>query len=89
VYETSLLSLQISYLCLAEFDATLQRLANADVQIDSLKQQLDDALGAEDMLVQLTERNLLLGEVRHLWAFLDHLNVLSENRGDESHNRGS
>jgi dynactin 1 len=40
------------------------------VQIDSLKQQLDDALGAEDMLVQLTERNLLLGEVsRHLWAF--------------------
>lgn len=48
---------------LAEFDATLQKLANADVQIDSLKQQLDDALGAEDMLVQLTERNLLLGEV--------------------------
>jgi dynactin 1 len=46
----------------AEFDATLQRLANADVQIDSLKQQLDDAMGAEDMLVQLTERNLLLGE---------------------------
>ncbi len=52
-------------MCLvAEFDATLQRLANADVQIDSLKQQLDDAMGAEDMLVQLTERNLLLGEVR-------------------------
>jgi dynactin 1 len=50
----------------AEFDATLQRLVNADVQIDSLKQQLDDAMGAEDMLVQLTERNLLLGEARLL-----------------------
>lgn len=49
----------------AEFDATLQRLANADVQIESLKQQLDDAMGAEDMLVQLTERNLLLGEVNY------------------------
>ncbi len=25
--------------------------------------QLDDALGAEEILVQLTERNLMLGEV--------------------------
>lgn len=25
--------------------------------------QLDDALGAEDMVVQLTERTLMLGEV--------------------------
>jgi hypothetical protein len=28
-----------------------------------LKLQIDDALGAEDLLVQLTERNLELGEV--------------------------
>jgi dynactin 1 len=33
------------------------------VQIEDLKVQLDDALGAEEMLVQLTERNLMLGEV--------------------------
>lgn len=40
------------------------KLANAEVQIEDLKVQLDDALGAEEMLVQLTERNLMLGEVR-------------------------
>lgn len=36
---------------------------NAEDQIDDLKQQLDDALGAEDMVVQLTERTLHMGEV--------------------------
>lgn len=69
---------------LAEFDTTLQRLANADVQIDSLKQQLDDAMGAEDMLVQLTERNLLLGEVglcHHLYHRFTNAHI--ENRRDE------
>ena len=39
------------------------KLSNAEVQIEDLKVQLDDALGAEEMLVQLTERNLMLGEV--------------------------
>lgn len=37
---------------------------NADAQIEDLKVQLDDALGAEEMLVQLTDRNLMLSEVR-------------------------
>lgn len=36
---------------------------NADAQIEDLKDQLDDALGAEEMLVQLTDRNLMLSEV--------------------------
>ena len=36
---------------------------NADAQIEDLKAQLDDALGAEEMLVQLTDRNLMLSEV--------------------------
>ena len=48
----------------AQYEATLVKLANAEVQIEDLKAQLDDALGAEDLLVQLTERNLMLGEVR-------------------------
>lgn len=39
------------------------KLTNAEIQIEDLKLQLDDALGAEEMLVQLTERNLMLGEV--------------------------
>lgn len=47
----------------AEHENTVSQLNNASVQIQDLKLQLDDALGAEDMLVQLTERNLMLGEV--------------------------
>lgn len=39
------------------------KLRNAEEQVEDLKLQLDDALGAEDMLEQLTERNLQLGEV--------------------------
>jgi len=39
-------------------------LERAELQVEDLKQQLDDALGAEDMLEQLTERNLTLTEVR-------------------------
>ncbi|KAG9054726.1 hypothetical protein FS842_004319 [Serendipita sp. 407] len=63
----------------AEFDTTLQRLANADVQIESLKQQLDDAMGAEEMLVQLTERNLLLGEkIEEMRVVIEDLEALKE-----------
>ena len=39
------------------------KLANAEAQVEDLKLQLDDALGAEDLLEQLTERNLLMSEV--------------------------
>ena len=49
----------------AQYDSTLIKLANAETQIEDLKMQLDDALGAEEMLVQLTERNLMLSEVRN------------------------
>ncbi len=48
---------------LAQYETTLIKLQNAETQIEDLKEQLDDALGAEDLLVQLTERNLMLGEV--------------------------
>ena len=48
----------------ADYDATLQKLVNADAQIESLKEQLDATLGAEDMLERLTERNLTMQEVR-------------------------
>jgi dynactin 1 len=51
-------------LFLAKYDEALIKLSNAEVQIEDLKLQLDDALGAEEMLVQLTERNLVLGEVK-------------------------
>lgn len=47
----------------AQYSQTLARLEHADLQVEDLKQQLDDALGAEELLVQLTERNLMMGEV--------------------------
>jgi hypothetical protein len=47
----------------AQLESTLIKLANADIQIEDLKIQLDDALDAEEMVVQLTERTLMLGEV--------------------------
>jgi dynactin 1 len=39
------------------------KLEDADGHIADLKQQLDNALGAEEMLEQLTERTLSMGEV--------------------------
>jgi dynactin 1 len=47
----------------AQLESTLIKLTNADTQIEDLKLQLDDALGAEELVVQLTERTLTLGEV--------------------------
>lgn len=44
-------------------ESVLIMLQNAEQQVEDLKLQLDDALGAEEMLVQLTERNLMLSEV--------------------------
>lgn len=48
----------------AEFENNLVELERAEMQVEELKARLDDALGAEDMLEQLTERNLNLSEVR-------------------------
>jgi dynactin 1 len=62
---------------IAGYEETLSKLANADAQIEDLKIQLDDALGAEDMLVQLTDRNLQLSEVCEGALLLDPLFLLS------------
>lgn len=48
----------------AMFDNNAVELERAEEQVEDLKAQLDDAMGAEDMLEQLTERNLTLSEVR-------------------------
>ncbi len=50
------------------------KLENADQHIVDLKQQLDNALGAEEMLEQLTERTLFMGEV---WSGLPHSMFIS------------
>jgi len=51
-------------------ESVLIMLQNAEQQVEDLKIQLDDALGAEEMLVQLTERNLMLSEVLVFAIFL-------------------
>lgn len=63
----------------ASYDEAKIKLANAEVQIEDLKLQLDDALTAEDMLVRLTERNLVLGEVKLLLSMDDC--VILKNSG--------
>jgi dynactin 1 len=45
------------------YDTTVTQLEVAESQVEDLKIQLDDALGAEDMLEQLSERNLTLSDV--------------------------
>ena len=53
-------------LLLDEFDEAANRAEIAEAQVEDLKLQLDDALGAEDMLEQLTDRNLTLSEVSRI-----------------------
>ena len=57
----------------------MSKLSNAEIQIEDLKLQLDDALGAEEMLVQLTERNLHLGEkIEEMRITIEDLEALKE-----------
>lgn len=73
-------------------ESVLIMLQNAEQQVEDLKLQLDDALGAEEMLVQLTERNLMLSEVifHHLMVVYTTLkpNFSAENRRDARQYRG-
>ncbi|KAI0305043.1 dynein associated protein-domain-containing protein [Russula brevipes] len=62
-----------------QLESTLIKLANADTQIEDLKLQLDDALGAEEMVVQLTERTLTLGEkIEEMRITIEDLEALKE-----------
>ncbi|KAJ7695201.1 dynactin [Mycena rosella] len=63
----------------SNYETTQIKLANAEIQIEDLKMQLDDALGAEEMLVQLTERNLMLGEkIEEMRITIEDLEALRE-----------
>ncbi|KIM47423.1 hypothetical protein M413DRAFT_439091 [Hebeloma cylindrosporum] len=63
----------------ASYDETVIKLSNAETQIEDLKLQLDDALAAEDMLVRLTERNLVLGEkIEEMRITIEDLEALKE-----------
>lgn len=60
-------------------DALAAKLQANEAQLDDVKTQLDDALGAEEMVEQLTERNLFLGErMNELTAGIEELEALKE-----------
>ncbi|PIA17401.1 hypothetical protein COEREDRAFT_7367 [Coemansia reversa NRRL 1564] len=70
-----------------EGGALRERLAGAEAQIDDLKERLDDALGAEEMIEALTERNLELSRVNEeQQAALENMEALCEvnNEMDET-----
>ncbi|KAI8974920.1 dynein associated protein-domain-containing protein [Pilobolus umbonatus] len=55
------------------------RLDMAEFTIEELKQRLDDALGAEDLVDQLTEKNLSLSEkIEEMHMTIDDLEALKE-----------
>ncbi|PBK76520.1 dynactin [Armillaria solidipes] len=63
----------------SQYDSVTIKLSNAEIQIEDLKLQLDDALGVEEMLVQLTERNLMLGEkIEEMRITIEDLEALKE-----------
>ncbi|QUC23913.1 uncharacterized protein UV8b_08154 [Ustilaginoidea virens] len=59
--------------------ATKEKLAQSEAAVDDLRQQLDNALGAEDMIEDLTERNMSMSEqVEELKAVIEDLESLKE-----------
>ena len=63
----------------AAFDATSAELESKEVIIESLKLQLDDLMGTEDMLERLTERNIELSEaLEKSYANIQDLEILKE-----------
>ena len=65
----------------------MSKLENADVHIDELKAQVDNALGAEEMLLELTEKNFEMGEASLLGCgiFVIKLTWFAENCRDANH----
>ncbi|KAF9089316.1 hypothetical protein BGX23_006769 [Mortierella sp. AD031] len=61
----------------------------AENQIEDLKQRLDDAIGAEDMIEQLSEKNITLGEkLEEMQSTIDELEELRElnDELEQNHN---
>ncbi|KAI9323317.1 dynein associated protein-domain-containing protein [Dichotomocladium elegans] len=62
-----------------QYEKVKQKLDLAESQIEDLRQRLDDALGAEDLVEQLTEKNLQLTErLEELNSANDELEALKE-----------
>lgn len=62
-----------------QYEQTVQKLHETESAVEQLREQLDNALGAEDMIEDLTERNMTLSEqVEELKAIVEDLEALKE-----------
>lgn len=61
------------------YDVAKDKLAQSEAIVEDLRQQLDNALGAEDMIEELTDRNMSMAEeIEELKATIDDLESLKE-----------
>lgn len=61
------------------FETVKEKLAQSEASIEDLRQQLDNALGAEDMIEELTEKNMSMSEqIEELRATVEDLESLKE-----------
>lgn len=61
------------------YDVTKEKLGQSEAVVEDLRQQLDNALGAEDMIEELTERNMSMNEqIEELKATIEDLESLKE-----------
>ncbi|CZT04313.1 probable DYNACTIN (150 KDA DYNEIN-ASSOCIATED POLYPEPTIDE) ro-3 [Rhynchosporium agropyri] len=61
------------------YEVAKEKLASSEAAIEDLRQQLDNALGAEDMIEELTERNMSMNEeIDELRATIEDLESLKE-----------
>lgn len=73
----------------AEKDVMKEKLQIAEAQIEDLKERLDDALSAEEMIESLTDRNLdLNNKVEKLGAEIEDLEALCEINNEMEETRG-
>ncbi|KAJ4136112.1 hypothetical protein NW768_003720 [Fusarium equiseti] len=62
-----------------ELSVCREKLEQSETAVEDLRQQLDNALGAEDMIEDLTERNMSMAEqIEELKAVIDDLESLKE-----------
>lgn len=62
-----------------QYEAAKEKLGLAESAVEDLRGQLDNALGAEDMIEDLTERNMSMAEqIEELKAVIDDLESLKE-----------
>jgi dynactin 1 len=61
------------------YEVVKEKLTQSEAVVEDLRQQLDNALGAEDMIEELTDRNMSMSEqIEELKATIDDLESLKE-----------